>query len=70
MPCTALKMHSTANDLAPKQESNPANDSNCQMSRVGQNRIYNGTYTEFLAGKLRNVRSYTVYIYGSAQSHK
>ena len=38
------------------------------MPRVGQNHIYiYGVYTVFLAGKSPNIRSYTVYIYGSGQ---
>jgi len=41
------------------------------INRDGQNHIYirciYGVYTILLAGKLQNVRSYTVYIYGSGQ---
>ena len=37
--------------------------------RVGQNHIIYGVYTVLLAGKLRNIRSYTVYIYGSGQPY-
>ena len=38
------------------------------MCRVGQNHIY-GVYTVFLSGKSSNIRSYTVYIYGSGQPY-
>ena len=39
------------------------------MYRVGQNRIYiYGVHTVFLAGKSPNIRSYTVFIYGSDQT--
>jgi len=39
------------------------------MIRVGQNHVYNryGVYTVFLAGVLRNIRLYTMYVYGSGQ---
>ena len=36
------------------------------MNRVGQNHI-NSVHTVFLAGKSPNVKSYTVYVYGSGQ---
>jgi hypothetical protein len=43
------------------------------IHRVGQNHtfigIYIGVHTVFLAGKLQNIRSYTVYIYGSGQPY-
>jgi len=37
----------------------------CCICRVGQNHIY----AVFLAGKPPNIRSYTVYIYGSGQPY-
>jgi len=40
--------------------------------RVGQNHTFigiYGVYTEFLAGKLSYIRSYTVCIYGSGQPY-
>jgi len=41
------------------------------ITRLGQSHIYIGyfAYTVFLAGKLRNIWPYTVYIYGSGQSY-
>jgi len=39
-----------------------------RMHRVGQNHIYT-VCTVFLAGKSPNIRSYTVYIYGSGQPY-
>jgi hypothetical protein len=42
------------------------------MSRVGQNHIFiriYGVHKVFLAGKSPNIRSTTVYIYGSGQPY-
>jgi len=45
-----------------------------QVFRVGQNHIYMrciyGIFAVFLAGKSPNIRSCTVYIYGSGQSYR
>jgi hypothetical protein len=40
-----------------------------RILRVGQNHVYYGVHTVFLAGKSPNVRSHTVYIYRSGQPY-
>ena len=40
------------------------------MCRVGQNHMYIRCIYSILAGKSLNIRSYTVYIYGSGQPYK
>jgi hypothetical protein len=40
---------------------------NLEVIRVGRNHNMYGVYTVCLAGKPQNIRSYTVYIYGSGQ---